>query len=82
MMGNNSMVNSETGEEEDQGEYHFDPSLLDIDGGLFREFSKVMDSKKDDPEVIEMLRKMAEEKLKVDEKAVELSDGESEFIKK
>ena len=36
-------------QEEDEKEYFFDPSLLDIDGGLFREFSKVMDSKKNDP---------------------------------
>ena len=78
MVGSKNLVKEDSQKEEQ--ELFFDPSLLDIDGGLFREFSKVMDSKKNDPELVEMFRKLAEEKTKVEE--AELSEGESEFIKK
>ena len=30
-------------------EIFFDPSLLDMDGALFREFTKVIETKKNDP---------------------------------
>ena len=78
MVGSKPVVKGDSGK--DDQELFFDPSLLDIDGGLFREFSKVMDSKKNNPELVEMLKKMAEEKTRVEEG--ELSEGETEFVKK
>ena len=81
MVGSKALPKNADELDKEDKELFFDPSLLDIDGGLFREFSKVIESKKNDPQIVEMMKQMAEQKLKQDENA-SLSEGEAEFIKK
>lgn len=45
----------------DKGEMEFDPSELDIDPSMLEAFEKVMQGKKNDPEIQRMMQDMAKE---------------------
>ncbi len=63
MMGDKNLTATEQADLEGkkaEEEIFFDPSLLDMDGALFREFTKVIETKKNDPELQEMMRQLAE----------------------
>lgn len=70
-------------EQEEGGETGFDPSLLEIDADMLKEFEKVMQGKKDDPEVKEMMSKLAQEHMEETiQNEGELDESDLEFTKK
>ena len=67
-------------EQGQNGEVEFDPEGMMIDDEMFKEFEKLMNIQKDDPQLKEMMKQMANQKLEVKEE--ELSEDDHEFLKK
>ena len=67
-------------EQGQNGEVEFDPEGMMIDDEMFKEFEKLMNIQKDDPQLKEMMKQMANQKLEVKEE--EISEDDHEFLKK
>ena len=70
-------------DERKSGEVSFDPSKANLDPTLFEQFSKVMEQKSKDPEVVHLMQEFAKNTAKeLKQDGVEFDESEIEFLKK